>query len=81
MPYFAGGAATVAPGVYLLLNTPTTVYLLALAVIDKRKMKKHFALDIADGRFTYRRRDDEIAAEARLDGIYAIRTIANLGTR
>ena len=30
LPYFAGGAATVAPGVYLLLNTPTTVYLLAL---------------------------------------------------
>ena len=44
------------------------------AVIDKRKMKKHFALDITDGRFTYRRRDDEIAAEARLDGIYVIRT-------
>ena len=30
LPYFAGGAATVAPGVYLLLNTPTTIYLLAL---------------------------------------------------
>jgi uncharacterized membrane protein YfcA len=30
LPYFAGGAATVAPGAYLLLNTPTTVYLLAL---------------------------------------------------
>jgi uncharacterized membrane protein YfcA len=30
LPYFAGGAATVAPGVYLLLNTPATIYLLAL---------------------------------------------------
>jgi uncharacterized protein len=30
LPYFAGGAATVAPWVYLLLNTPTTIYLLAL---------------------------------------------------
>ena len=30
LPYFAGGAATVAPGVYLLLNTPATHYLLAL---------------------------------------------------
>jgi uncharacterized membrane protein YfcA len=30
LPYFAGGALTVAPGVYLLLNTPTTIYLLAL---------------------------------------------------
>jgi hypothetical protein len=26
------------------------------AVIDKHKMKKHFALDVADGRFTFRRR-------------------------
>jgi uncharacterized membrane protein YfcA len=30
LPYFAGGATTVAPGVYLLLNTPTTIFLLAL---------------------------------------------------
>jgi transposase len=44
------------------------------AVIDKHKMKKHFALDIADGRFTFHRRREEIAAEARLDGIYVIRT-------
>ena len=38
------------------------------AVIDKYKMKKHFALDIADGHFTFHRRHEEIAAEARLDG-------------
>ena len=44
------------------------------AVIDKRKMRKHFALDIADGRFAFQRREQEIAAEARLDGIYVIRT-------
>ena len=44
------------------------------AVIDKHKVKKHFALDIADGRFTFRRREGEIAAEARLDGIYVVRT-------
>ena len=44
------------------------------AVIDKRKMKKHFALDIADGRFAFQRREPEIAAEARLDGVYVIRT-------
>jgi hypothetical protein len=44
------------------------------AVIDKRKMKKHFSLDIADGRFTFKRRAEEIAVEARLDGIYVIRT-------
>jgi hypothetical protein len=44
------------------------------AVIDKHKMKKHFALNIADGRFTFSRKQDEIAAEARLDGVYVIRT-------
>ena len=44
------------------------------AVIDKNKTKKHFALEIADGRFAFSRKQDEIAAEARLDGIYVIRT-------
>ena len=44
------------------------------AVIDKRKMGKHFAIDIRDGHFSFRRRADEIAAEARLDGIYVVRT-------
>jgi len=44
------------------------------AVIDQRKMKKHFALDIADGRFAFQRREPDIAAEARLDGVYVIRT-------
>jgi hypothetical protein len=44
------------------------------AVIDKHKVKKHFALDIADGRFAFRRREDQIAVEARLDGIYVVRT-------
>ena len=36
------------------------------AVIDKHKMKKHFALDIADGRFRFhRRRDGRGAARGR----------------
>jgi transposase len=43
-------------------------------VINKRKMGKHFDLDIADGRFTFQRREEDIAAEARLDGVYVIRT-------
>ncbi len=30
LPYFAGGLSTVMPGVYLLLHTPTAIYLLAL---------------------------------------------------
>ena len=51
-----------------------TIGLAVGAVIDKHKMKKHFSLDIADGRFGCKRREAEIAAEARLDGIYVIRT-------
>ena len=51
-----------------------TIGLAVGAVIDKRKMKKHFALDIGDGRFAFQRREVEIAAEARLDGVYVIRT-------
>ena len=38
------------------------------------KLAFHRALEIADGRFTYSRRQDEIDAEARLDGLYVIRT-------
>ena len=44
------------------------------AVIGKHKMAKHFELRIEDASFTFRRKEDEIAAEARLDGLYVIRT-------
>ena len=44
------------------------------AVLDKHKMGKHYDLRISDTAFTYRRNEDAIAAEARLDGIYVIRT-------
>jgi hypothetical protein len=37
-------------------------------------MAKHFELDIGEGRFVFRRREDGIAAEAALDGLYVIRT-------
>jgi hypothetical protein len=43
-------------------------------VVNAKKMAKHFALDIRDGHFTWARKLDQIAAEARLDGIYVIRT-------
>ena len=44
------------------------------AVLDKHKMGKHYDLTITDTSFAYRRREGAIAAEARLDGIYVIRT-------
>jgi hypothetical protein len=43
-------------------------------VVNAKKMAKHFALDIRDGHFAWVRKADQIAAEARLDGIYVIRT-------
>ena len=44
------------------------------AVLDKHKMGKHFDLTIADSDLVYRRKEGAIATEARLDGIYVIRT-------
>ena len=44
------------------------------AVIDRRKMAKHFALEIAEASFAFARKSAEIAAEAALDGLYVVRT-------
>ena len=44
------------------------------AVLDQHKRAKHFTLDIADSRFGFARKREEIAAEAALDGIYVVRT-------
>ena len=41
---------------------------------NKRKMAKHFELKITDTSFSYRRKQEKIAEEARLDGLYVIRT-------
>jgi hypothetical protein len=43
-------------------------------VINAKKMAKHFAVEIHDGHFAWRRKIEQIEAEARLDGIYVIRT-------
>jgi hypothetical protein len=42
--------------------------------VNKYKVAKHFTLQIADGAFAYARKTEQIAAEAALDGFYAIRT-------
>src|SRR5208282_2068388 len=44
------------------------------AVIDRRKMDKHFDLQITDTSFAFARKTAQIAAEAALDGLYAVRT-------
>jgi len=43
-------------------------------VIDRYRVAKHFELDIGDDRLVVTRREDAIAAEAALDGIYVLRT-------
>jgi Transposase DDE domain len=43
-------------------------------VIERFHMAKHFELTITDTSLAWRRRDDTIAAEAALDGLYVIRT-------
>lgn len=44
------------------------------AVLNRKKMAKHFTRTITDEDFTFARNDAAIAAEARLDGIYVLRT-------
>jgi hypothetical protein len=44
------------------------------AVIDRKKMAKHFDLTITEDALSWRRRADSIAREAQLDGVYVVRT-------
>jgi transposase len=44
------------------------------AVLNSKKMAKHFDVEIRDGSLTWQRRIEQIEQEARLDGIYVIRT-------
>ena len=43
-------------------------------VSNKYKVAKHFELEIADGSFSYERKQQQIEAEAALDGLYVLRT-------
>ncbi len=49
------------------------------AVINKRKVGKHFHVDITATGFSFRRKQQSIYAEAALDGIYIIRTSLESG--
>src|SRR5215467_14535145 len=51
-----------------------TIALAVGKVINKKKVAKHFIVDISDEGLTWRRDEHKIAAEAALDGIYVIRT-------
>ena len=56
------------------LTDPAAIGLAVGEVIKRHRVKKHFAVDIADGHFAYRRKSEQIAEEAALDGIYVLRT-------
>jgi len=43
-------------------------------VLTRRKVAKHFTIDIGEDHLSYARYPDSIAAEAALDGIYVLRT-------
>ncbi len=44
------------------------------AVLNSKKVAKHFRIEIDDDRFEYSRDQDKIDAEASLDGLYTIRS-------
>jgi hypothetical protein len=48
-------------------------------VLRRRKVAKHFTVEIGEDRFRYARDQDSIAAEAKLDGIYVLRTSVGSG--
>lgn len=56
------------------LRGQAEIGLAAGAVIDRHKMAKHFTLTITEDSFAWRRNDANIEREARLDGLYVIRT-------
>jgi len=51
-----------------------TIGLKAGKILARYKMGKHFTLTIGDGMFAWQRRETAIEQEAKLDGIYVIRT-------
>ena len=59
---------------YAPLRGKAEIGLAVGAVIDRHKMAKHYELTITDDSFTYRRKPESIAREAKLDGIYVVRT-------
>jgi transposase len=56
------------------LKDPDKIGVAAGKIINKRKVAKHFLLDIGDRRIAWRRDQAAIDAEAATDGIYVIRT-------
>jgi Transposase DDE domain len=56
------------------IKDPDKIGVAAGKIINKRKVAKHFTLDIARGQLAWQRNQPAIDAEAATDGIYVIRT-------
>src|SRR5689334_8703396 len=65
---------------YAPLRGKAEIGLAVGAVIDRHKMGKHYELTITDDSFTYRRKPESIAREAKLDGLYVVRTSVSAET-
>jgi hypothetical protein len=55
------------------------IVLRADRVLRRRKVARHFTIDIGEDHLSYARNEDSIAAEAALDGIYVLRTSVDAG--
>jgi Transposase DDE domain len=62
------------------LKDPDKIGVAAGKIINKRKVAKHFTLDISQGQLSWQRNQPSIDAEAATDGIYVIRTPVPCGT-
>jgi hypothetical protein len=56
------------------LTDPAKIGVRAGKVVNKRKVAKHFTLDVGEASFTWARDQASIDAEAAFDGIYVLRT-------
>lgn len=56
------------------LKATAKIALRAGKVCNRFKLAKHFEFEIDEGKFSYRRQEAAIKAEAAMDGLYAIRT-------
>jgi len=69
--------AKIAAEVQRRTRTPlkqTEIALKAGKVLNRFKVAKHFALTIADGVFSWSRREESMRRESQLDGVYVVRT-------
>ena len=62
------------------VRDPDKIGIAAGKIINKRKVAKHFTLDIRQGQISWQRDQAAIDAEAATDGIYIIRTPVPAGT-